>query len=181
MIELHLGCGVEIKESALNVDIHKLNGVDLICDLNNRWPFRSGSVDKITANHVFEHLDYDLAFGESARVLKPNGTLEITLPMGMNARADVTHRWEMVWDMPEHLTDSRHWDTKQPLCVVERSIELHSHLPGIWRYISEGILHIFRCFYADGRWLFDIPFTSGNFRIKFVKSELKMQSPHDCS
>jgi len=73
MIELHLGCGEEIKESALNVDIHKLNGVDLICDLNNRWPFRSGSVDKITANHVFEHLDYDLAFSESTRVLKPNG------------------------------------------------------------------------------------------------------------
>ncbi|HEY8092231.1 MAG TPA: class I SAM-dependent methyltransferase, partial [Acidimicrobiales bacterium] len=46
-----------------------------------RLPFADASFDRIIASEVLEHIPDDTAaFGELARVLKPGGTLAVTVP-----------------------------------------------------------------------------------------------------
>ena len=57
---------------------------DIVWDLNKTpLPFEDESFDFIIANHIMEHIDnWWGAFEEFARILKPNGTLEIWVPGG---------------------------------------------------------------------------------------------------
>ena len=153
----------------VNVDKVVLPTVDHICDLSEPWPFDDDSSEEIQAHHVFEHLDHDHAFSESTRVLESAGELIITLPIGINAMADPTHRWEWIWDSPEYITGARHWDADMQLDLIGREVTIHSHLPGILKIPFHAMLRTPRFIYSDGRWLFDIPFTSGEFRVRFRK------------
>jgi len=58
-------------------------------------PFRDSAFDLVIANHVAEHLaDWRRFIGESYRVLRRGGALEIAVPnfLSRNALADPSHR-----------------------------------------------------------------------------------------
>jgi SAM-dependent methyltransferase len=55
-------------------------GLDVLADLH-RLPFRDGSVDAILTTQTLEHLtDPQIFLDETARVLRPGGTLHLTAP-----------------------------------------------------------------------------------------------------
>lgn len=87
---LNLGCGNNPLSDCVNVDINPIFCPNLVWDLNNRpWPWATGSVDGILAEHVFEHFeDWWACFLECVRILKPDGVLEIAVP-------DFTDPWTM--------------------------------------------------------------------------------------
>ena len=55
-VKLHLGCNQHPKPGYLNVDIEKFPGVDVVADLEKRWPWEDGSVDEIYTADLPEHL-----------------------------------------------------------------------------------------------------------------------------
>ena len=56
-------------------------GVQVVCDLSKPLPFADNSFDLIIANHVLEHVPgwWD-CFKELARVVAPNGIIEVWVP-----------------------------------------------------------------------------------------------------
>lgn len=95
---LNLGCGDRVitDQSAVNVDIRKLQGVDVVHDLNVfPWPWEDDQFDKCQAEDVLEHLeDVVQVVDEIWRLLEPGGLLWIRGPhfLGRNAWADPTHK-----------------------------------------------------------------------------------------
>ncbi len=78
-MRLNLGCGDDIKDGYVNVDITKLPGVDVLADLNDPLPLKSESVDQIVMKSVLEHLNQtEKVMRELFRILKAGGSLRIT-------------------------------------------------------------------------------------------------------
>ena len=82
MKKLNLGCGNDIREGYLNVDISPHKGVDIVADLNETpYPIKDDTYDKIIAFFILEHLkDTEKCLKEWHRILKPGGKLIIKVP-----------------------------------------------------------------------------------------------------
>lgn len=82
-IKLNIGSKIRA-EGWTNFDIDPGPDVDVVGDCSDLSHFKDGSVDKIYASHVLEHLSYqgDLvaALKEWCRVLVPGGTVMISVP-----------------------------------------------------------------------------------------------------
>lgn len=82
--QLVLGAGIGWNKQ-LNqtlVDILPVEGIDVVTDLNEPWPFEDNSFDSIVAIHLIEHLKDLLHFmSEAHRVLRSGGTLYIETPI----------------------------------------------------------------------------------------------------
>jgi predicted SAM-dependent methyltransferase len=96
MKRLNLGCGKTPIEGWINVDKIKLDGIDVIHDLDKfPYPFDNGSADYVLLNHVLEHLDDVVKVMEEVhRILKLCGKVEIAVPYYKheNAFTDPTHK-----------------------------------------------------------------------------------------
>src|SRR3989344_3463022 len=56
--KLNFGCGPEIMKGYVNMDILKLQGVDVVHNFNKfPYPFKDNEFDEIYTSHVLEHLD----------------------------------------------------------------------------------------------------------------------------
>jgi len=96
MKKLNLGSGKDKREGFVNLDVVKMDGVDVVWDLNEYpYPFKDGEFDYIEARDILEHLD-DLVsvMEELHRILKKGGELFIRVPDGRIPEA--------VWDDPTH-------------------------------------------------------------------------------
>jgi len=86
---LNLGAGEKIKKSTeneewINLDIRKLEGIDIICDLSKeKIPLEDNSIDYILANDILEHFtpkELVEILSECNRILKEGGKIEIKTP-----------------------------------------------------------------------------------------------------
>jgi predicted SAM-dependent methyltransferase len=82
-IQLHLGCGPNLKEGWLNVDLFD-SRADLQLDLRETWPFQDNSIARIYSEHVFEHFEFHVEaphfLREAFRVLEPGGEFDVVVP-----------------------------------------------------------------------------------------------------
>ena len=77
---LNLGCGFDLREGYLNVDLQDFHGPDLVGDVRDLAMLPSDTFDEIFAFDVLEHLprsDTAKALDEWARLLRPGGTLRL--------------------------------------------------------------------------------------------------------
>lgn len=95
MKKLNFGCGKDIRKGYINVDIVKLDGVDIVCDLNKQpYPFADEEFDEIYADNVLEHLDNFIdVMRELHRILKGGGKLIVKVPHFLSHDA---------WSHPQH-------------------------------------------------------------------------------
>lgn len=86
---LDVGCGQQPYRAWMRSDIRyrgaDLIGTDAVADIwldpRAEWPISSASVDAIVCTQVLEHVyDADLVLSEMARVLRPGGTLILSVP-----------------------------------------------------------------------------------------------------
>lgn len=168
---LHLGCGDDRIESAWNVDKRPTDATDETHDLTEfPWPWPDDSAIRITMSHVLEHLpNTERTLRECARVLRPQGRLVVRWPMGLNEVADPDHQHQWVWDTPAMYCGKRPWDADVGLTVVDRSVELHTHLGGVVGACYYGVIQLLSRTQGDGWWQFDLPATSGEFTVTFEK------------
>ncbi len=95
MKKLNLGCGKDIREGYVNLDLVKLEGVDVVCDVNKKLPFKDDYFDEIMAYDILEHVnDMPKVLKELHRILKKGGILRIKVPhfLESSAYADPTHK-----------------------------------------------------------------------------------------
>jgi SAM-dependent methyltransferase len=60
-MKLDLGCGTNKQPGYIGADRFKLPGVDVVCDMNKKLPFKDHSVQRVMASHALEHVN-DLMF-----------------------------------------------------------------------------------------------------------------------
>ena len=93
-LRIDLGCGIWKPEGFIGVDIYPAVNVDVVANLNRRFPFSDNSADVIRAHDVVEHLDNRIhTMNELWRVSKPNALIDIRVPStdGRGAFQDPTH------------------------------------------------------------------------------------------
>jgi predicted SAM-dependent methyltransferase len=107
---MHLGCGNNIKDGWVNVDLNP--SADLMLDTRERLPFADGTFSTIYSEHFYEHFNYprDIThlFSECYRVLEPGGVHSFGVPDGemvlrhYTTRENAAHeaaqlRWNPEW------------------------------------------------------------------------------------
>lgn len=86
-MKLNLGCGRNILDGYVNLDIVDYGG-NTIYDLNSfPYPFEENTFDEILASHVLEHLNnFHDAVTELYRVSKPNAIIKVYAPFFLNTK-----------------------------------------------------------------------------------------------
>jgi predicted SAM-dependent methyltransferase len=82
---LDLGCGANTHPEFINVDYNWSPGIDICWDITKRLPLPPEAVIGIFSEHCLEHLPLaagDAVLGECWRLLKPGGTIRISVPDG---------------------------------------------------------------------------------------------------
>jgi len=96
MKKLNLGCGADIRDGWVNVDIQKSRGIDKSFDFNKLpYPLNNSEFDYVYLSNVLEHLDSpDSVLNELWRICKNGGIIEIIVPHYTNkgAYSDMQHR-----------------------------------------------------------------------------------------
>ncbi len=116
-MKLHLGCGKNIKEGWVNMDVVNY-GQEVVRDIRRGIPFNNETFDEIYAQHFIEHVpsgdDTIFLINELYRVLKPGGILKFEVPHSSEPEAfDPIH--VSYWNercIQEYFTGigiSRHW------------------------------------------------------------------------
>jgi SAM-dependent methyltransferase len=100
-LKLNLGAGKSRMDGYLSVDEIAFDGIDVVADLRNPWPWGDNTVSDIHMSHVLEHFTGDERvhiFNEIYRVLIPDGKAYIITPHWSSQRAygDFTHKWPPV-------------------------------------------------------------------------------------
>jgi predicted SAM-dependent methyltransferase len=86
-MKLNIGCGKDIKEGYVNLDVVDYGG-NQIHDLNKfPYPYEDNSFDEVFASHILEHLDnFHDYITEIYRILKPGGLLIVYAPFFLNTK-----------------------------------------------------------------------------------------------
>jgi SAM-dependent methyltransferase len=126
-------------EGDVTLDIKPFEGIDVVADLEKRWPFEDDSFEYIMAYHVIEHLNDLIHFMDEAwRVLKFNGILHIETPLANGNPelefADPTHkRCYTPWTFENYFTlngvDNFGY-TEKPWGIVD--LHLETMTPYLW-------------------------------------------------
>lgn len=100
-LRIDIGCGKNKAQGYIGVDSIAFEGVDIVHDMRQPWPWKDGEVDEVHTSHFLEHLtgtERIHFFNELHRVLKPGGQARIITPHWSHERAygDPTHQWPPV-------------------------------------------------------------------------------------
>ena len=101
LVKLDFGCGINKRPGFLGVDCRKFNGVDIVADLRQPWPWKDSGVEEAYTSHFIEHLTAAERIhfvNELYRVLIPGGKCQVIVPSWSSCRAygDLTHQWPPV-------------------------------------------------------------------------------------
>lgn len=80
-IKLDLGCGNRKLEGHIGVDRAKLQGVDVVCDMDHGMPFKEDCIDEINASHFLLHVkDLVKTVEEIHRIGKKGCKIRVLVP-----------------------------------------------------------------------------------------------------
>lgn len=132
-MKLNLGCGEDIREGWVNVDVDPSCEPDRILNLEDTpWPFEDSSADKILLDNVLEHIRPDKrnsVIAEIARIA--NGEVIIRTPVPESGSGwDLTHWNVPSWRWPFHPRWRNEW-------VV---LEINGNRVGIGRYMPMSMV-----------------------------------------
>jgi len=94
LTRVDLCCGTSKPNGFIGIDLFPGDKVDIVADLNKRFPFEDNSVDMVRAHDAIEHLSDKIhTMNEIWRICKPNAAVDILVPStdGRGAFQDPTH------------------------------------------------------------------------------------------
>ncbi|MFN0279518.1 MAG: class I SAM-dependent methyltransferase [Pyrinomonadaceae bacterium] len=108
---VNLGCGGNVLKGFFNIDYGWCRGIDLCWDVSRGIPLPSKSASGVFTEHMLEHFEWQDALNiilpEIKRILKPGGTIRISVPDAEMAideytRAKSAGETSKPWNMPHH-------------------------------------------------------------------------------
>lgn len=109
------------------MDISEAVNPDETVDLDEfPWPWDSNHFVRVSARHVFEHLENPIqAVEEVARILTDDGIFRLTYPIGHTRWEDPTHKQFWGWHTASTLAGDRQHEHEigVPLRLVDRSVD----------------------------------------------------------
>lgn len=129
--KLNIGCGRDIKQGYINLDIYPAPGVDLVHDIEQPWPFPDQIFSEILAHHILEHVHNLVSvMNEAFRTMARGGRLSIKVPWwaGEWARGDPSHIRFFDHNSFSPFSD---WFT----------LYRHLHIAGPWCKLSQNYNH----------------------------------------
>lgn len=117
LLKIDIGCGKNKREGFLGVDQFAMQGVDVVMDVRQPWPWEDNTVDEVHCSHFLEHLTGNervFFMNELYRVMKPGAKATVITPHWASNRAygDFTHQWPPVSEMYFYYL-SAEWRTTQ--------------------------------------------------------------------
>jgi|SRR3989344_1644318 len=111
MKKLNLGCGNNIRSGYVNLDNVKLDGVDIVHDLNKYpYPFKNNEFDEIICHHILEHLDnIPKCLKELSRIGRKGAKIKIRAPhfASYSAWTDLTHKHPFGWASLDYVASNK--------------------------------------------------------------------------
>ena len=122
--KLNLGCGKEILENFVNLDINDYKGIDVIWDLNKfPYPFVDNEFKEVIMCQVLEHLYEPLrVMEELVRICKKDAVITITVPhfSDVGAYEEPNHKHYFALNSIEYI--------KLNCEVIEKELCLHHNI-----------------------------------------------------
>ena len=109
-MKLNLGCGKDIRKDYINIDKIFLEGVNIVCNIEEGLPFKNNVFDEILCSHVLEHLDNIMdVMVDIHRILKKEGIVNIEVPhcSSVLAYSDPTHKMFFSYTTMEYFETMR--------------------------------------------------------------------------
>jgi predicted SAM-dependent methyltransferase len=84
---LNVGCGVDIRDGWVNIDVVNY-GNNTQVDLNKYpWPFPDNYFDEVLASHILEHLpNFSQVVTEIWRISKPGALVDVRVPFFLSTK-----------------------------------------------------------------------------------------------
>jgi hypothetical protein len=145
-MRINIGSGGRPMEGFVNIDKNKsAPGVNMVFDLDcYPWPFKSDSVDEVSASHCLEHLiDQNRAMKEIHRILTLTGSAKIIVPhfTWQFAYQDPTHRHFFGYNtFSYYARNTGYFDFQFSDC--RSKLEFGKRL-SFWNYLLEPIFNRF--------------------------------------
>ncbi len=168
-LDLGTGKGASRPEGFIGVDINKWDGVEVVTDLRQKWPWKTSSVDEVNANFIVNYFTAQERVhfaNELYRVLKPDAKAVIYVPHWCSSRAygDVGEQWPPVSEM-WFATLNKGWrdaenrvDTTGYTCdfdhtlgyglhpaIIPRNQEYQQHAVLFWKEAAQDIIATLTC------------------------------------
>jgi SAM-dependent methyltransferase len=122
-VRLNLGCGNKARAGFVGVDRFPCGAVQVLCDLEERLPFRDDSVDAVHLDNTLEHIGDLLQFvREISRICRHGAVVSVITPhfTSWDSWRDPTHRQHLSYFSMDHFAKS--WIGQYGGCrlIVER-------------------------------------------------------------
>ncbi len=152
MKKLNIGCGKDIRNDCINLDIVRSDGVDVVHDLNKfPYPFKDNEFEEIICTSIIEHLEnVPRVMDELYRILQPSGVIKIVVPhfTSVNAYTDPTHKHLFTYFSFDHLTDGSKYGLNFRYEIIKERMIFPKKL-ALWNYILEDISNKFPHLYEN--------------------------------
>ncbi len=151
-MKINFGCGRDIKEGFVNVDIEKLPGVDKVWNLNNfPYPFENESAEEIHCISTLQIVDDVIKVVEEFhRILKKGGCLFINIPhfTYTNVWKDLSHKRGFSYYAFEFFTNNLYYQTHKKFSGMNVKLKFGKSY-ALWNYLIEPIANKWPHLYED--------------------------------
>lgn len=145
-VAIDLGCGIRKKIGFIGVDVTKLDGVDIVCDLNEGLPFEDNTIDEVYSNFLFEHIENSiLLFKELYRVCKNGSVIKFSVPhyQSETQYKDPTHKSIITPQMMRYFSDDKWYGSDYGFGINFKLVTIeYNYLPPYHKFVSKKIFFL---------------------------------------
>src|SRR3989344_6063975 len=149
---LNFGCGNIQKKGYINIDLHKIPGVDMVLDMEKYpYPFKDNSADKIACESVLQFLnDVGKTMEEFHRILKPGGVLFVHVPhfTSKNTWKNPYQKRGFSYNTLDFFQKPKYYYTDWKFTKIKRKLVFGKKY-SFWNWIIEPIANLFPILYED--------------------------------
>ena len=132
-VSLDLGCGARKKAGHVGLDIAALEGVDIVCNIEQGFPIENDVVDSIYSNFMFEHIPNTIfLFQELYRICKKDAIIEFKVPyyQSNTQYKDPTHSAVILPETMRYFSDDKWYGSDYGINVNFEVINIeYEYLP----------------------------------------------------
>ena len=107
---IDLGCGSRKQKGYIGVDSKQIDGVDIVCDVEEGLPFEDNTIDRIYANFLFEHIRNFIPFmKELYRICRNGAIIKASFPYWASVTQwkDPTHKQVITTETFRYFSDDK--------------------------------------------------------------------------